>query len=339
MMKAICIRNIGELEIIEREVPKVSPGHVLLKVSSISICGTDIHQLEGKAPAQLPRIPGHDFSGIIVELGKDVEGFTPGDRVVVKPSFPCYICSACKAGFYAGCTDTRLIGRHSDGCFREYMNVPAANLIRMSERVSMEAASILEPFTVGLNVFSKLKMDLGQTVTVLGQGPIGLGVTRIAALSGAARIYAVDIRDNVLEVSRQFGATETINSMGDNAIGRILDKTGGGTDIVIETAGASATVGMIPALVKKGGMVVNVGIFQGIGAIPVEAIVSKGLHVIGVGGNGGKGKYEGALELVERGLIDPTLMVTDRFPFDEAIQAFERARNKAAGSIKVVVYA
>ncbi len=337
-MKAVSIRNIGKLEIIETKMPEISPGHVLLKVNSISICGTDIHQLEGKAPVSFPRIPGHDFSGTVVDLGEGVEGFRRGDRVVVKPSFPCYTCDACNAGFYGNCLNTKLIGRHSDGCFREFMNVPAANLIHLSERVSFEAASILEPFTVGLNAFRKLKMELGQTVIVLGQGPIGLGLTRIAALSGAGHIYAVDIRDNVLEVSRKFGASETINIMGENGIEKILAKARGGADIVIETAGASATVSMIPALVKKGGTVVNIGVFQGIGAIPIEAIVSKELHVLGVGGNGGKGKYEVALDLVERGLIDPTVMVTDRFPFSEAIQAFERARDRASGSIKVVVH-
>jgi threonine dehydrogenase-like Zn-dependent dehydrogenase len=231
----------------------------------------------------------------------------------------------------------KLIGLNSDGCFREYMAVPAANLIPMPERVSFEAASILEPFTVGLNAFRKLKMDVGESVTILGQGPIGLGVTRIATLSGAGRIFAVDVRDNVLKIAQEFGATQTINIAGENALEKILKTTGGPTDIVIETAGASASAAILPALVKKGGKIVNIGIFKGIGSIPIEAIVAKELNIIGVGGNGGKGKYEIALRLVEKGVIDPTRLITHRFPFTEALEAFAVARDKSNDSIKVVV--
>ena len=337
-MKAIRIKEVGKLEMIEMDVPPVSAKHVLLKVNSMSICGTDLHELEGKVPVPLPRIPGHDFSGTIVELGQGVHGFAIGHRVVVKPSFPCYVCTACKAGFFESCPDTKLIGVNSEGCLREFIVVPAANLIPMPEHISFEAASILEPFTVGLNTFRKLKMDVGESVTILGQGPIGLGVTRIAALSGAGQIFAVDVRENVLEIAGKFGATKMINTMGQNALEKILEATGGPADIVIETAGASASVGLLPALVKKGGRIVNIGIFKGIGAIPVEAIVAKELNIVGVGGNGGKGKYEVALRLVERGVIDPTLLITHRYPFDEAINAFEVARDKSKNSIKVVVH-
>lgn len=338
-MQAFRIKEIGKMELIEMEKPKVSPHHVLLKVNSISICGTDVHELEGRIPVQIPRIPGHDFAGTVVELGPGVKLFKEGDRVAVKPSFPCYACEACKAGFFASCPNTKLIGLNSDGCFRELIAVPESNLIPMGKEVSFEAASVLEPFTVGLNAFMKLKMNIGETVTILGQGPIGLGVTRIAALSGAGRIFAADIRDDVLHVARKYGATDVINMAKGDGKKQILDLSGGGTDIVIETAGSSATVGMIPELVKKGGKIVNIGIFKGIGAIPIEPIVMKALTIIGVGGNGGKGKYETALDLVARGLIDPTQMVTHRLPFTEALRAFELAQSKTEGTIKVVVSA
>jgi 2-desacetyl-2-hydroxyethyl bacteriochlorophyllide A dehydrogenase len=340
-MKGLRISEIGKLELIEMDVPAVPANHVLLKVNSISICGTDIHEWEGKVPITLPRIPGHDFSGTIVEGGKGVHGFEAGQRVVVKPSFPCYACPACQAGSFENCPDTRLIGLNSDGCFREFMAVPAANLIPLPDHVSFEAASILEPFTVGLNAFEKLGLDLtksfGGSVTILGQGPIGLGVTRIAAIAGVEVICAVDVRDNVLKLARQFGAAYTVNTSGQNALETILHATGGPTDIVIETAGASANIGILPALVKKGGRIVNIGIFKGIGSIPVEAIVAKGLTIIGIGGNGGKGKYEAVLRLTGGGVLEPARLITHRFPFSEALEAFEVARDKSKNSIKVVV--
>jgi threonine dehydrogenase-like Zn-dependent dehydrogenase len=338
-MQAFRIKEIGKMERIEVEVPRILSRHVLLKVNSISICGTDVHELEGRIPVQLPRIPGHDFAGTVVEVGPETKGFKEGDRVAVKPSFPCYACEACKAGFYDSCPNTKLIGLNSDGCFREIMAVPEANLIPMRKEVSFEAASVLEPFTVGLNAFMKLKINIGESVAILGQGPIGLGLTRIAALSGAGRIFAADIREDVLEVARKYGATDLIHMAKGDGKKQILDLSGGGTDVVIETAGSSATVAMIPELVKKGGKVVNIGIFKGIGAIPIEPIVMKALTIIGVGGNGGKGKYETALDLTARGLIDPTAMVTHRLPFKDAARAFELAQSKIEGTIKVVVSA
>lgn len=337
-MKALQIKEVGKLEIVDVEIPKVSHNHVLIKVNAISICGTDIHQLEGKIPSILPRIPGHDFSGTVKEIGPGVEEFREGDRVAVKPSLPCYSCKACKAHFYDACQNTKLMGLHMDGCFREYILVPESNLIPISDDVSFDVASVLEPFTVGLNAFMKLKMNVGETVTILGQGPIGLGLTRMAVLSGAGRIYAVDIRNNALELSRKFGATDMINLETEEGKKRVQELSQLGSDIVIETAGAPAAVKMIPDLVKKGGKVVNIGIIKGLGSIPIEPIVMKALTIIGVGGNGGKGKYETALGLYRRGLIDPTQLVTHRFPFQDSIKAFEIAQMKPEGTIKVVVF-
>lgn len=338
-MIAVQFKSVGQIELLDVEIPKVSPRHVLLKVNSASICGTDIHELQGHIPVPLPRIPGHDFSGTIQEVGPHVTTFKVGDRVVVKPSFPCYKCKACEAGLFEICANTKLIGLHTDGCFREFILVPEANLIPMGAEISFEAASVLEPFTVGLNAFSRLDMRIGETVTVLGLGPIGLGLTKMAALSGAGLIYAIDIRDDVLQMAAEFGATETINLSTSKGKEQFEELSSKGADVVIETAGAPATVKMIPDLVKWGSKVVNVGVIKGIGSIPVEPIVMKALTIIGVGGNGGKGKYETALGLTAKGLIDPAKLVTHRFPFKDAIKAFEKAQSKEKGTIKVVISA
>ncbi len=217
--------------------------------------------------------------------------------------------------------------------------VPEANLIHMGDAISFEAACVLEPFTVALNTFLRLKMSIGEKVTVLGQGPIGLGVTRMAALAGASWIYAIDIRDDALEIATEFGATETINVATSAGKEQYEKLAAAGSDVVIETAGSPATVQMIPELVKWGSKVVNIGIIKGIGAIPIEPIVMKALTIIGVGGNGGKGKYETALDLVNRGLIDPARLVTHRFSFKDAVEAFKAAQSKEKGTMKVVITA
>ncbi len=338
-MIALYIKEVGQMELRDVEVPKVTPRHVLLKVNAASICGTDIHELQGDIPVPLPRIPGHDFAGTIVELGPGVSEFKPGDRVVVKPSFPCYKCKACEAGIFESCPNTKLTGLHVDGCFREYLLVPETNLIPMGDDISFDAACVLEPFTVGLNAFNRLGMHVGETVAVLGLGPIGLGLTNMAALSGAGRIYAIDIRDDALKTAAEFGATDTVNLTTDEGKKVYADLCARGSDVVIETAGSPATVKMIPELVKWGSKVVNIGVIKGIGAIPVETIVMKALTIIGVGGNGGKGKYEIAMGLVKRGLIHPDKLVTDRFSFKEGVEAFKRAQSKEKGTIKVIISA
>lgn len=336
-MKVCRITGVEELEVVELPMPRAGTGCVLVRVQAVSLCGTDLHQYDGTLPITYPRIPGHDCSGIIHGVGEGVTNVSIGDRVAVKPSFPCRDCEACTNYHFSDCLRKRLIGLWSDGCLAEYLEVPATNVIKLSDSVSFDAAANLEPFTVAINTFRKMNLDMGSWVVILGQGPIGLGQTQIANLLGH-RTIAVDTRPEALDLARQYGAEVVLNPASTDVTERVLGLTGGdGADAVVETAAVPATVALETALVRKYGRLANIGISAGVGSLDIATIVARGLTVHGIGGNGGKGQYENALALIESGRIDPATLVTHHFKFKDAAAAFDLAYSKREPVIKVVL--
>lgn len=336
-MRACRISGMRQIEVVEVPDPIPEPGSVLVRVQAASLCGTDLHQYDATLPISYPRIPGHDCSGVVESLGAGDSTVVPGDRVAVKPSLPCRSCGACRARQYHDCIQKKLMGLWSDGCLAEYVQVPAANVALLPDVVSFDAAANLEPFTVAINTFKRIPQNLGSWVVVLGQGPIGLGQTRIATLLGH-RVVAVDTRAEALALARRYGAEVTLDPDKDDIPSRVATLTGHGADAVIETAGVSATVEMMMPLVRKYGHLANVGISAGIGTHDVAALVARGLTVHGIGGNGGKGQYEAAIDLVASGRIEPEALVTHHYDLEEAGSAFELAHSKREPTIKVVVH-
>jgi threonine dehydrogenase-like Zn-dependent dehydrogenase len=220
----------------------------------------------------------------------------------------------------------------------EKVAVPMINLVPRPESVEAWQASLLEPLAVGLNTVDRLQILLGETVLVLGQGPIGLALTRLCALSGAGRLIVTDARDAPFTVSRAYGATDCVNVAEVDVKGAVADLTDGlGADIVIETSGFPASSAVVLDVVRKEGKVAHIGWANDLPPLPVIPIMAKTLTVFGVGGNGGRGQYERSLELVRSGRVDLEPMVTHRFSLDDVAEAFETAASKAGGAIKVIV--
>jgi len=337
-MKTAILKEIRKLDVEDVAKPSLRPMQVIVKIKAVSICGTDVHEYEGKLPTVLPRILGHDFSGLVEEIGEGVEQFRPGDRVAVIPSFPCYVCQDCKRGNYVLCRNKKLAGLHLDGCHREYMLVPESNLVKLPDNVSFEEAATLEPFTVALNTFDRLGIKVGESVAVLGQGPMGLGQTQIARLSGAGEIIVTDVRQEVLDLAKRYGATTAINSAKEDPAKRILEVTEGkGVDAVIDAAGVPQTTSIMLNVVRKEGKAVCMGVQKGIPPLDVVTIIMKTLTIYGVGGNGGRGQYPRAVDLVSRGLIDIKSMITHRFPFAQVKEVFEMLSSKGEKTIKVML--
>jgi len=283
-------------------------------------------------------VPGHDFAGRVESVGAGVDPELVGKPFAVKPSLPCGECPECSAGKLADCKKKRLIGLWSDGCMTEKVAVPQVNLVPRPEGVEAWQASLLEPLAVGLNTVDRLRIILGESVVVLGQGPIGLALTRLCALSGAGRLIVTDAREAPFAVSRKFGATDCVNVAQTDARAAILDLTeGAGADIVIETSGFPASSAMVLDVVRKEGKVAHIGWANDLPPLPVIPIMAKTLTVYGVGGNGGRGQYERSLELVRSGRFDLDPLVTHRYSLDEVEQAFATASSKSDGAIKVVV--
>jgi len=337
-VRAAVLTGIGHVVLQDRPEPVARPGWVVVRVESASLCGTDSHQFDGRIDTPFPRVPGHDFAGRVVSVGDGVDASLVGTPVAVKPSLPCESCPDCSAGRLADCPRKKLIGLWSDGCMTEKVTVPQVNLVPRPDGVQAWQASLLEPLAVGLNTVDRLQIRLGETVLVLGQGPIGLALTRLCALSGAGRLIVTDVREAPFAVSRAYGATDCVNVSGTDVTQAVHDLTGGkGADIVIETSGFPSSSAIVLDVVRKEGKVAHIGWANDLPPLPVIPIMAKTLTVFGVGGNGGRGQYERSLELVRSGRVDLDPMVTHRFSLDDIALAFETAASKADGAIKVVV--
>ncbi|GGF39431.1 alcohol dehydrogenase [Marmoricola endophyticus] len=338
-MRAAVLTGIEQVEVQDFPEAEAAPGWVVVTVEAASLCGTDSHQYDGRIDTPFPRVPGHDFAGRVERVGEGVDESLVGAAVAVKPSLPCGECDQCGKGKPADCTRKKLIGLWSDGCMRERIAVPAVNLIPRPEGVEAWQASLLEPLAVGLNTVDRLRILLGETVVVLGQGPIGLALTRLCALSGAGRLIVTDAREAPFEIARTYGASDCVNvAEVDDAKQAILDLTGGaGADIVIETSGFPSSSEMMLDLVRKEGKVAHIGWANDLPPLPVVPLMAKTLTVFGIGGNGGRGQYERALELVRSGRFDLEPLVTHRYALEDVADAFATAHAKTDGAIKVIV--
>ena len=337
-MRAAVLTAVGRVELQERPEPEAPPGWVVVAVESASLCGTDAHQYDGRIDTPFPRVPGHDFAGRVEAVGQGVDDGLVGAPVAVKPSLPCGQCADCSAGRLLDCRSKKLIGLWSDGCLTEKVAVPQVNLVPRPDGVEAWQASLLEPLAVGLNTVDRLGIRLGETVAVLGQGPIGLALTRLCALSGAGRLIVTDAREAPFRVSRAYGATDCVDVTKQDVKEAVADLTGGvGADIVIETSGFPASSAVALDLVRKEGKLAHIGWANDLPPLPVIPIMAKTLTVFGVGGNGGRGQYERSLELVRARRVDLEPMVTHRFGLADIAEAFETASSKSGGAIKVVV--
>ena len=337
-MRAAVLTGLHKVAVEDRPEPTARPGWVVVRVESASLCGTDAHQYEGRIDTPFPRVPGHDFAGRVDSVGEGVEASLVGSPVAVKPSLPCGECADCVAGRLADCPGKRLMGLWSDGCMAEKVEVPRINLVPRPEGVESWQASLLEPLAVGLNTVDRLRLVLGETVLVLGQGPIGLALTRLCALSGAGRLIVTDAREAPFAVSRRYGATDCVNVAETDVRQAVADLTGGaGADVVIETSGFPASSAAVLDVVRKEGRIAHIGWANDLPPLPVIPIMAKTLTVFGVGGNGGRGQYERSLELVRSGRVDLGPLVTHTFGLEQAATAFQTASSKADGAIKVLV--
>lgn len=337
-MKAAVLTGLKEVRLEERPDPEPRPGWVVVRTASASLCGTDQHQYDGRIATPYPRIPGHDFAGTVVSVGDGVDDRLVGETFAIKPSVPCGECAVCREGEYRECAQKRLMGLWLDGCLAEQVAVPRVNLVPVPAGVEAWQASLLEPLAVAFNAVDRLQVRLGDTVVVLGQGPIGLALTRMTALSGAGRLVVTDARDDPFDVSRAYGATDCVNVRETDVTEAVKEVTDGvGADIVIESSGYPDSSAILLDLVRKEGKVCHIGWADDLPPLPVKTIMKQTLTVYGVGGNGGRGQYERSLELIRSGRIDLDPVVTHRYPLDRIETAFETMDTKAGGAIKVLV--
>ena len=321
-------RGRGHVELKDMPVPEPGHGEVLIRVKAAGVCATDVHIQEDRFPNTPPMIMGHEFAGEVVKAGPGVAGIGPGDPVVSENNpFACATCRICQLGYPNMCPQKRAMGIHSDGCFADYVRLPANLLHRIPAGVTFEAAALSEPLAVAVNaVEDRGAIQRGDTVVVMGPGAIGLLAAQVARAEGAQSVLLVGTRrDEELRLScaRRMGL-ETAIVETDAIAERVAKATGGvGADMVIEASGARAAITMGITLLRRGGRMVVAGI-TGQSKIPVnwDGMVGKGLSLL-FSYSSRRRNWDKALGYLGGGHVDTQPLITHRMKLTQWPAAFQ----------------
>lgn len=256
----------GSVEVREMPVPDIGEDEVLLQVGAVSVCGSDVHQYHGSQswPVRTPVILGHEFGGTVAAIGSRVRGFREGDRVVSETAaYICGQCMMCRTGCYNLCPERKGFGYGINGAMAEYVRVPERCLHHIPDELPFEKAALTEPCCVGYNcVLEKSKVRPGDTVVILGPGPIGLLCAEMARLAGAGTLIVAGIAQDAprLAAAQRLGATQAINLQEVNLVDVVRNVGDGmGAHLVVDAAGASAALKTALDVVRPSGQITKVG--------------------------------------------------------------------------------
>ncbi len=260
-MKAAILKAPGDLRYEEKAIPVIGVHDVLIRVKAAGNCGSDLKRIMEKGTHRFPCIPGHEFAGVIAEIGSKVSGLKKGDRVTAAPLIPCMKCEWCLQGQYNMCENYDYVGSRSDGAFAEYVKIPAANVVGLPDSVDFEDGAMTDPAAVALHAIRRAGgVGTGQTVVILGAGPIGMLACQWAKIMGAKEVIATDVVEDKLKVSKKLGVDVTINARKEDVVERIMAETGGrGADMILEIAGSVETHKQSLLAACKRGKVVHIG--------------------------------------------------------------------------------
>ncbi|MFO7953221.1 NAD(P)-dependent alcohol dehydrogenase [Thioalkalivibrio sp.] len=346
-MKAAVFVEPGRIEIQERPVPEIGPTDALLRVTTTTICGTDIHILKGEYPVESGRIVGHEPVGVIEKLGSAVTGYAMGQRVIAGAITPCGQCHSCQEGISSQCGSKAMggwqLGNTIDGCQAEYVRIPnaQANLTPVPAGLSDEQVLMCpDIMSTGFGGAESGHIHIGDTVAVFAQGPIGLCATAGAKLMGATRIIVVDGVPERLETARKLGADVAINFHEQDPVGTIMELTGGrGVDVSIEALGQQQTFEACLRVLKPGGTLSSLGVYSGKVSMPLDAIAAGlGDHtIVTTLCPGGKERMRRLMEVVASGRVDLTPMVTHRYKLGDIESAYDLFSHQRDGVLKVAI--
>jgi alcohol dehydrogenase len=343
-MKALVYNGPNKLALENRQKPDlIEPTDAIVRITTTTICGTDLHILKGDVPS-IPegRVLGHEGVGVIEEAGANVSGFHKGDKVLISLITSCGRCSFCKKAMYAHCLNGGWqLGNSIDGTQAEYVRIPFADtglylLPLEADDEAMVMLSCILPTGLECGVL-KGQVKPGDTVAIVGAGPVGLAILLTAKLYSPAEIIMIDLDDNRLEAARSFGATNVVNSSDGKAAERIMALTkGAGVDVAIEAVGLPSTFDICQAIIALGGHIANVGVH----GKPVEFHLEKlwGSDITLTTRLVDAGTTPMLLKMVQSGRLEAKKLISHRFEFSDIIKAYDTFANAAKQhAVKVVI--
>ena len=335
-MKALVKRRPGKgLEMEELPMPRIGPNDLLVEITRAAICGTDLHIWNwdewSARTLRPPVVTGHEFVGRIVDKGTSVSGYEVGERVSGEGHIVCGVCRSCRAGRRHLCTNTVGIGVNRDGCFAEYLSLPASNAWHVHPSIPSEVASFLDP--LGNATHSALSFDLvGEDVLITGAGPIGIMAAAICRHCGAQRIVVTDVSDYRLALAAKMGATLTVN-VARSSIEEARKELGIiGFDIGLEMSGNGTAFESMLENMYHGGRISLLGILPNSTGIRWDQVIFKGLVIKGIYGREIFETWYKMQTMLQSGL-DVRPVLTHRFPFEQFEKGFEVMQSGNCGKV------
>ncbi len=343
-MKATVVESPDNIVYREVEMPKQGPGQVLVQVKAASICGSDILRVFGGHAKTYPLILGHEFAGIVTEVGVGVSADWVGRRVAVAPLIPCMKCSMCQRGLYSACKAYSFIGSRQAGGFAEYCAVPVPNLVPLPDGMDFEVGAILEPATVAIHALDRGEFQAGQSVVILGVGSVGQYAMQWARIGGSSLIIGTDTIDENLATARAQGACCTFNPSRDDIPRQVAALTEDGADLVLEAVGLPQTLVQAVALARPRGTLVCVGNQPHGATLPtdlIEQIMRKELRMCGCWMSYSAPfpghEWTDAVAAAVRGDLEVRGMISHRIPLSDVPDVMTQINTHTLAHRKIVI--
>jgi 2-desacetyl-2-hydroxyethyl bacteriochlorophyllide A dehydrogenase len=344
-MKAARIYGSNDIRVVEVETPVPQDHEVLCQVIRAGMCGTDYAIYSGEFSfikqglVPMPMTPGHEWSGRVVEIGGKVTLYSRGDRVVGDTAVSCGHCYQCLIGQYGKCEKMRCVGTINpwDGAYAEYILMPERHLMKLHDSISFENGAWVEPAATALYSVQAVEVKIGDTVLVLGSGPIGIAAAKLAKVAGASIAAIVGRKEFKLEKSLAMGIDAAINTTTTDLRDGIKGVFGRfGVDKIIEASGSVDLLKRSARTLNIGGTVSPVAFYEKtVPEFPIDDFVFGNLTLRGSAGS--LGMYQPVLRLMEKGMLDMTSLITRTYSLDEAPRAMMEMKEKNATRIKPMI--
>ncbi|XP_030754708.1 sorbitol dehydrogenase-like [Sitophilus oryzae] len=338
--------GINDLRLEQRPVPVPKDDQVLLQMEVVGICGSDVHYLVngriGPFVVEKPMIIGHEASGTVIKVGKNVKHLQPGDKVAIEPGVPCRVCNYCKLGSYNLCADIFFCATPpDDGNLSRYYVHAADFCYKLPPNMDLEDGALMEPLSVGVHATKRGKVQVGDVVLILGAGPIGLVTLLSAKAMGASKIIITDILDIKLQKAKELGAHYTIKVergwQEDDIVEKIKTLLGEEPNKTFDCSGIEQNIRIALKVTKSKGVVVLVGMGQFEQKLPLAAAIFREVDIRGVFRY--CNDYPTAIDMVASGKISVKPLITHHYRIEDSLKAFHTAKTQEGNPIKILIHA
>jgi L-iditol 2-dehydrogenase len=341
-MKALLYTKPFQLDYVDYPDPATGDDEVLVQVKACSICGSDVHGYTGTTGRRIPPlIMGHEASGIIASAGSNVKKWKRGDHVTFDSTISCGTCYFCRQGRINLCNNRRVLGvscaeYRRNGAFADFVVVPQQILYKLPEGLAFEKAALAEPLSVAVHAINRTPVNADDTIVVIGAGMIGLLVVQALRSYGHSRIFAVDNDPDRIGLALKLGAAKGINSEKEDIVREVLQLTDGlGADVVFEAVGITSTVAAGINCLKKGGAISLIGNLAPNVEIPLQAVVTRELNLLGSCISAGE--YPECLEMIASGAVNVDILISAVAPLSEGATWFKKLYEREPGLMKIVL--